>query len=536
MKLNVIGGGPAGLYYAILHKKSFPQADVTVYERNRPDDTFGFGIVLSDETLGNLREADEPTYQDIAASFAYWDDIYVHYKGNTLKSSGHGFSGLKRLTLLEILQRRAAQLGIDIHYQTDITSIEPYLNADLVVAADGINSVIRENWKDHFRPSIDWRPNKFVWLGVKATLPGFTYSFRENEDGIWNLHAYMFTQGECTLIVETTGDAFERSGIGVQDERATVAYTRKLFPEEIGDGEIQTNRSYWRNFPAVRCERWSHENVVLLGDAAHSAHWSIGSGTKLALEDAIALHRAVARHRRSIKGALRAYETERHAEADRITHSANTSLVFFENVHRFWHMEPIQFNFALMSRAKAVTYENLRLRDASVVRDLDLWWARHIARSEGVRVPKDFAAPPMFAPFHLRGMDLGNRVVVSPMCQYSAVEGTPTDWHFVHYGARAVGGAGLLFTEMTCVAPEARITPGCTGMYKVEHALAWKRIVDFVHVHTDAKFALQLGHAGRKGSTQLMWEEMDKPLRHGNWPIVSASPLPYFPGESQAPR
>jgi len=536
MKLNVIGGGPAGLYYAILHKKSFPQADVTVFERNRPDDTFGFGIVLSDETLGNLKAADEPTYHDIAASFAYWDDIYVHYKGTVIKSSGHGFSGLKRLTLLEILQRRAAQLGIDLRYQTDITSIDPYLNADLVVAADGINSVIRENWKDHFRPSIDWRPNKFVWLGAKATLPGFTYSFKENEDGIWNLHAYMFTQGECTMIIETTGEAFEKSGIGVQDERATVAYARKLFNDEIGGGEIQTNRSFWRNFPAVRCERWSHENVVLLGDAAHSAHWSIGSGTKLALEDAIALHHAVTRHRRSIKGALRTYEEERHAEADRITHSANTSLVFFENVRRFWHMEPTQFNFALMSRAKAVTYENLRVRDASVVRDLDRWWMQHVAANEGLRVPKDFTAPPMFAPFHLRGMKLANRVVVSPMCQYCAVDGTPTDWHFVHYGSRAVGGASLLFTEMTCVAPDARITPGCTGMYKAEHVLAWKRIVDFVHTHTDAKIALQLGHAGRKGSTQLMWEEMDKPLRDGNWPIVAPSPLPYFPGESQVPR
>jgi len=536
MKLNVIGGGPAGLYYAILHKKSFPQADVTVFERNRPDDTFGFGIVLSDETLGNLRAADEPTYHDIAASFAYWDDIYVNYKGTVIKSSGHGFSGLKRLTLLEILQRRAAQLDIDLRYQTDITSIDPYRDADLVVAADGINSVIRENWKDHFRPSIDWRPNKFVWLGAKATLPGFTYSFRENEDGIWNLHAYMFTQGECTMIIETTGDAFEKSGIGIQDERATVAYARKLFDEEIGGGEIQTNRSFWRNFPAVRCERWSHENVVLLGDAAHSAHWSIGSGTKLALEDAIALHHAVARHRRSIKGALRAYEEERHAEADRITHSANTSLVFFENVRRFWHMEPIQFNFALMSRAKAVTYENLRMRDATVVHDLDRWWAQHVAVTEGSRVPKDFAAPPMFAPFHLRGMKLANRVVVSPMCQYCAVDGTPTDWHFVHYGSRAVGGAGLVFTEMTCVAPDARITPGCTGLYKAEHVLAWKRIVDFIHIHTDAKVALQLGHAGRKGSTQLMWEEMDKPLKDGNWPIMAPSPLPYFKGESQVPR
>jgi anthraniloyl-CoA monooxygenase len=537
MRVDVIGAGPAGLYFAILTKKSYPQADIRVVERNRADDTFGFGIVLSDETLNNLRLADEPSYRDIAASFAYWDDIFVHYKGRVLKSSGHGFSGINRLTLLQILQRRAAALGIEVRYQTEDAGLASHRGADLVVGADGINSLTRKALERELGVTIEMRPNRFVWLGAKTTLPGFTYSFREDEAGIWNLHAYMYRAGECTLVVETTNDAFLKSGLGVEDERATAAYVARVFREELNGAPVLTNRSFWRQFPVVRCQVWHHDNVVLLGDAAHSAHWSIGSGTKLALEDAIALHQAVLRHPTDSRAALRAYETERRPEAERIQHSANTSLVFFENVRRFWHMDPVQFNFALMSRSKQITYENLRKRDESVIREVDAWWARHVAREEGIQLPADFRPPPpMFAPFHLRGMRLANRVVVSPMCQYCAVDGTPTDWHFVHYGSRAVGGAGLLFTEMTCVAADARITPGCAGMYAPEHAAAWRRIVQFVHDHTDCKIALQLGHAGRKGSTQLGWEAMDHPLASGNWPLLSASPLPYYPDVSQVPR
>jgi anthraniloyl-CoA monooxygenase len=537
MRVDVIGGGPAGLYFAILIKSSHPGTAVNVVERNRADDTFGFGIVLSDETLANLRRADETSYREIAANFAYWDDIYTHYKGRVLKSSGHGFSGIRRLTLLQILQRRAADLGVRVRYQTEDPGVAAHEDADLIVGADGINSRVRETLAGYFRPAIETRSNRFVWLGAKTTLPGFTYSFRENEHGIWNLHAYMYTQGECTLIVETTDEAFKGSGLGVEDEAATAAYVAGLFAEELDGAAVLTNRSFWRQFPVVRCATWHHDNVVLLGDAAHTAHWSIGSGTKLALEDAIALHGAVTRHLRDPQAALEAYEAERRAEADRITHSANTSLVFFENVRRFWHMEPIQFNFALMSRSKQVTYENLRKRDATVVEDVDRWWARQVAEGQRIRLPADFAAPPpMFAPFTLRGMTVMNRVVVSPMCQYCAEDGTPTDWHFVHYGSRAVGGAGLMFTEMTCVAPDARISPGCTGMYKPEHRAAWRRIVQFVHVHSDCRIGLQIGHSGRKGSTQLGWEESDHPLPEGNWPIVAPSPLPYYPGVSQVPR
>jgi anthraniloyl-CoA monooxygenase len=536
MKVDVIGAGPAGLYYAILHKKANPSDQVTVVEQNRPDDTFGFGIVLSDETLSNLKQADEPSYREIAASFAYWDDIYTWYRDKTLKSSGHGFSGLKRIVLLNILQRRAAELGVDVVYQTRDAGIDAHRDADLIVAADGVNSGVREAWQQHFKPTVELRPNKFVWLGAKANLPGFTFSFRENAAGIWAIHAYMFTEGECTVVLETTDEAFRRQGLGVTDEAAAATLCAELFQKELGGAPLLTNRSHWRNFPNVKCERWSHENVVLVGDAAHTAHFSIGSGTKLAMEDVIALHGAMQRHPKDVTKALRVYEEERRSEVEKIQHTANTSLVWFENVRRFWHMDPVQFNFSLLSRSKQITLENLRLRDAQVVGDLEHWWNGRVAAEQNVTLPSDFRAPPMFAPFHLRDMKLVNRVVVSPMCQYSATDGTPDDWHMVHYGSRALGGAGLIFTEMTCVAADARISPGCAGIYKPEHTKAWKRIVEFVHKQSDARFCLQLGHAGRKGSTQLGWEAMDHPLKFDNWPVFSASPIPYFAGESQVPR
>ena len=541
MKVDIIGGGPAGLYFSVLVKKSLPQAEVAVTERNRAGDTFGFGIVLSDETLNNLRAADEPSYRDVAASFAYWGDIYTHYRGRVLKSSGHGFSGIKRLALLQILQRRAAALGVNIRYETEDLGLEAHRDADLIVAADGINSRVRESLAQHFRPEADLRSNKFVWLGARMTLPGFTYSFRENECGIWSLHAYMYAEGECTLVVETTDEAFRKSGLRIDDEQATAAYVEQLFAGELrGPGghaaRVLTNRSHWRNFPTIACATWHHDNIVLLGDAAHTAHFTIGSGTKLAMEDAIALHAALMRHAPDPRAALPAYEMARREEAERIQHSANVSLVFFENVRRFWHMDPVQFNFALMSRSKQITYDNLRLRDPGFIADIDRWWAGEVAQREGIELPQDFVPPPpMFSPFTLRGMRLANRVVISPMCQYSAVEGAPNDWHLVHYGARALGGAGLIYTEMTCVSAEARITPGCAGLYASEHRQWWTRIVDFTHGHSQAKVCLQLGHAGRKGSTQLMWEDMDHPLQWGNWPIVAASPLPYYP-DSQQPR
>ena len=555
MRIDVIGGGAAGLYSAILLKKSFPAATIQVVERNRPDDTFGFGIVLSDETLGNLRDADEPTHREIAANFAYWDDIYVQYKGQVLKSSGHGFSGIRRLTLLQILQRRADQLGIDVRYETEDAGVHAHRGADLVVAADGINSAVREGWKEQFGPSVDLRSNRFVWLGAKMDLPGFYYSFREGVGGIWNMHAYQYTPGESTIVVETTNEAFLASGLGIQDEAATVQLVEKIFADDLNGARVLANRSFWRQFPTIDCRTWRYRDgdtpFVLMGDAAHTAHFTIGSGTKLALEDAIALNKAMVAHLRGggparaaqVDAALTAYEAERRDEVGRIQHSANVSLVWFENVRRFWHMSPTQFHVSLLTRSKQITYENLRLRDAEVVKDATEWWNRDQAKRLGIATsgrPAWLDAPPMFAPLRLREMWLPNRVVVSPMAQYSAVDGVPGDWHLVHYGARALGGAGLVFVEMTCVSPEGRITPGCTGLWNDTQAQAFARIADFVHANTDSKLCMQLGHAGRKGSTQVGWERADWPLDEAggqrNWPLLSPSPLPYREGVNQVPR
>ena len=540
MKIEILGGGPAGLYSAILIKKSFPQAAIRVVERNRPDDTFGFGIVLSDATLANLRQADEASYRAIAANFAYWDDIYVHFKDSVMKSGGHGFSGLLRLKLLNILQARAAELGVEIAYSSEARGVdEAAAAADLVIGSDGINSAVRERWKQHFKPSADLRTNKFCWLGATMSLPGFTYAFKENQHGIWNLHAYMFTRPgdppQCTFVLETTDEAFRNAGLVVEDEERTARYCETVFADVLKGNKLLTNRSFWRNFPTIKCEKWSHENVVLLGDAAHTAHWSIGSGTKLALEDAIALHASVLRHPSDLRAALVDYETTRHEEADRIQHAANVSLVWFENLRRFWNMDPLQFNFSMMSRSKAITFENMRMRDAAGVAELESWWNADVAKSQGASLPAGFKAPPMFAPYRLRGMQLRNRVVVSPMAQYMAEDGVPGDWHLVHYGARAVGGAGLVFTEMTCPTTEARITPGCAGLYNDAQVAGWKRVVDFVHASTEAKICMQLGHAGRKGSTQVGWQKMDRPLPEGNWPLLAPSALAYDAG-NQVPR
>ena len=540
MKIEILGGGPAGLYSAILIKKSFPQALIRVVERNRADDTFGFGIVLSDATLANLRQADEPSYRDIAANFAYWDDIYVHYKDSVMKSGGHGFSGLLRLKLLNILQTRAAELGVEIAYSSEARSVdEAAAAADLVIGSDGINSAVRERWKQHFKPSADLRTNKFCWLGATMSLPGFTYAFKENQHGIWNLHAYMFTRPgdppQCTFVLETTDEAFHNAGLVVEDEERTARYCETVFADVLKGNKLLTNRSFWRNFPTIKCEKWSHENVVLLGDAAHTAHWSIGSGTKLALEDAIALHASVLRHPSDLRAALVDYETTRHEEAERIQHAANVSLVWFENLRRFWNMDAVQFNFSMMSRSKAITFENMRMRDAAGVAELENWWNADVAKSQGATLPAGFKAPPMFAPFRLRGMQLRNRVVVSPMAQYMAEDGVPGDWHLVHYGARAVGGAGLVFTEMTCPTSDARITPGCAGLYNDAQVAGWKRVVDFVHANSEAKICMQLGHAGRKGSTQVGWKKMDRPLPEGNWPLLAPSALAYDAG-NQIPR
>ena len=549
MRIDVIGGGPAGLYSAILLKKRFPRAEIGVTERNRPDDTFGFGIVLSDETLANLERADPPSRRAIEAGFAYWDDILVQYKGTVRRSSGHGFSGIGRLALLKILQERAEELGIPVRYQSEDTGLASHRSADLVIAADGINSAVRESHRERFVPSVDLRTNRFTWLGAKMNLPGFYYSFREDgHGGIWAMHAYQYRPGECTIVIETTDAAWRDSGLAVDDEAGTAALVQRLFADDLRGATVLTNRSHWRQFPTISCRTWNTEvdglPVVLLGDAAHTAHFSIGSGTKLALEDAIALDEAIGARPDDLRAALALYQENRRDEVGRIQHSANVSLVWFENVRRFFDMDPIQFEVSLLTRSKQITYDNLRLRDAALVESATRWWNRQEAARFGIPSQGDqpwLDAPPMFAPLRLRELWIPNRVVVSPMAQYSAVDGVPNDWHLVHYGSRALGGAGLVFVEMTCVSPEGRITPGCTGLWNDEQMHAFRRLADFTHANSQAKLCLQIGHAGRKGSTQVGWGRMDWPIEEGgdgegNWPLLAPSPLPYREGVNQVPR
>ncbi|MBI4636561.1 MAG: bifunctional salicylyl-CoA 5-hydroxylase/oxidoreductase [Candidatus Rokubacteria bacterium] len=530
-----MGGGPAGLYFAILMKKADPGHEVRVIERNRPDDTFGFGVVFSDATLENFAEADRETYEEITRSFAHWDDIDIHYRGQVLTSTGHGFSGLSRQALLDILRRRGAELGVKFEFQTEVTELAPYADADLILAADGVNSVVRARYAEHFEPRIDWRPNRFVWLGTTFPYSAFTFVFKESEWGLWRVHAYRYDDRHSTFILETTEDTWRRAGLDQADEDQTLAFVERLFAEDLKGHRVLKNRSLWRGFPTVKNGRWHWGKVVLIGDAAHTAHFSIGSGTKLAMEDAIALSQALQRHR-EVPLALAAYEEERRPLVEATQRAAQVSLEWFEQTERYHdRLEPIQFAVSLLTRSLRVTHENLRLRDAKFVETVDRWFAARAVDQSGVRVPAEPAPPPMFTPFRLREMLLTNRIVVSPMCQYSAEDGTPSDWHLVNLGSRAVGGAGLVIAEMTDVSREGRISPGCTGMYKPEHVTAWRRIVDFVHAHTRAKIALQLAHAGRKGSTRRLWEGIDEPLPEGNWPLISASPIPYF-SHSQVPR
>jgi anthraniloyl-CoA monooxygenase len=530
-----IGGGPAGLYFAILMKKADPGHDIVILERNRPDDTFGFGVVFSDATLDAFREADPATHAAITQAFTHWHDIDIHYQGQVLTSTGHGFAGLARQTLLDILQRRATELGVVMRFSTEVDRPEAWEGADLVLAADGVNSWVRQRYARHFRPQIDWRRNRFVWLGTTFRFPAFTFVFKEDEHGLWRVHAYGYERGCSTFILECTEDTWRRAGLDEASEDDTVAFARQLFARELDGHPVLKNRSLWRSFPVIANEAWHHDNLVLVGDAAHTAHFSIGSGTKLAMEDAIALSRTLQEHR-TVARALQAYEAERRPQVEALQRAARRSLEWFEDTERYHgRMEPQQFAFSLLTRSLRVTHDNLKTRDAKFVATVDRWVAEKASQQSGVAVPATPCPPPMFTPFRLRGLVLSNRVVVSPMCQYSAEDGTPGDWHLVHLGSRAMGGAGLVMAEMTNVSREGRISPGCTGMYKPEHVIAWKRIVDFVHGASPARIGLQLGHAGRKGSTRRLWEGIDEPLPEGNWPLISASPLPYF-AHSQVPR
>lgn len=533
MKIAIIGGGPAGLYLSILVGQRFKGADITVYERNRPDDTFGFGVVFSDATLDMFERYDPPSYRRITDEFSYWDDIEIHVKDTVHRIGGNGFCGCARRTLLAILSDRAREVGVTLRYGVEMDDEAAFAGHDLVVVADGINSRFREMFADHFGPQTDLRPNRFTWMGSTRPLDAFTFLFEETEWGPFVAHAYQYEPGRSTWIFETDPDTFVKAGLDRMDEADSAALMERIFGEFLGGHRILTNRSIWRQFPMIRTRRWVRGNMVLMGDAKATAHFSIGSGTKLAMEDAIHLYEALAREA-DVPAALARYETGRREEVEKTQHAADVSLVWFEHVGRFLDFDPVQFAFGVMTRAKAITYDNLRLRAPDFVAEVDRHFATSVAgQGHAVDIAKPVA--PMFQPLKLREMTLANRVVMSPMCMYSAQDGVPGDWHLVHYGSRAIGGPGLLFTEMTCVGPDARITPGCTGLWSDAQQIGWARIVEFVHANSAAKICLQLGHAGRKGATKLMWDGMDRPLEAGGWEVMSASPLPYYP-DSTMPR
>ena len=532
MKIVCIGGGPAGLYFSILMKKADPRHDITVVERNRPDDTFGWGVVFSDATLGNFEQADAQTHAEILRNFHHWDDIDVFFKGAKITSGGHGFSGIGRRKLLNILQARCAQLGVMQVFQTEVKDDAAYSNADLIVAADGVNSVVRRKYAEHFRPDIDVRKCRYIWLGSHRKLDAFTFAFEETPWGWFQLHAYRFDQDTSTFIVETREETWLAAGLDQAHQQASIAFCEKVFGKYLDGHHLMSNAhhlrgSAWLNFNRVLCRNWHYRNVVLIGDAAHTAHFSIGSGTKLAMEDAIALSRALSQQA-DVTRALELYQEERSVEALRLQSAARNRMEWFENVARYAHLDPIQFSYALLTGSQRIGHENLRLRDSRYVDRVETW----VAEKTGLPAKP---VPPMFTPFSLRGLTLANRVVVSPMAMYSCRDGVPDDFYLVHLGARALGGAGLLFTEMTCVAPDARISPGCAGLWNDEQARAWDRIVDFVHSHSRAKIGLQLGHAGPKGSTQLGWQQIDEPLAEGNWPLIAPSAIAYGP-RNQVPH
>ncbi|MBA4757254.1 bifunctional salicylyl-CoA 5-hydroxylase/oxidoreductase [Sphingosinicella sp.] len=526
MDVAVLGGGPAGLYFAICMKLRDPAHRITVIERNRPDDTFGWGVVLSDETLDNLAANDPVSAAAIREHFAYWDDIAVVHKGVRTLSTGHGFCGIGRKQLLLLLQARALELGVEIRFETEAEPTQAYMDKyDLVVAADGLNSRTRTEFADHFQPNIDVRKCKFVWLGTHQKFDdAFTFIFEKTEHGwVW-AHAYQFDADTATFIVECTEDTWAAFGFGEMTKEESIATCERIFAKHLGGRSLMSNAAHvrgsaWINFPRVLCERWSYQNVALLGDAAATAHFSIGSGSKLAMESAVALADYI-HSEPTLAAAFQKYEDARRVEVLRLQSAARNSMEWFEEVERYLDLDPVQFNYALLTRSQRISHENLRLRDRAWLDSAETWFQQQAGAGNVRRAP-------MFAPLSLRGMTLANRIVVSPMAQYKAVDGCPTDWHFVHYAERAKGGAGLLFIEMTCVSPEGRITPGCPGLYAPEHEAAWKRLVDFVHAETHAKICAQLGHSGPKGSTRVGWEEMDAPLPAGNWPLLAASAVPW---------
>jgi len=536
MRIVCIGGGPAGLYFALLMKKQDPAHDITVVERNRAYDTFGWGVVFSDQTLGNLQAADAASTQQILDAFNHSDDVDVHFKGRLIRSGGHGFCGIGRKRLLNILQARCEALGVRLVFETDVAD-DTEFDADLVIASDGLNSRIRDKYAAIYQPDVDVRKCRFVWLGTHKCFEAFTFAFEQTEYGWFQAHAYRFDADTSTFIVEAPEDVWQRAGLETMDKDQSIAFCERLFARYLDGNPLLSNSAHlrgssqWIKFPRVVCKTWVHHNgrapVVLMGDAAHTAHFSVGSGTKLALEDAIELARCLDTAP-EVGSALLEYETKRAVEVLKIQNAARNSTQWFENVDRYSSFEAEQFAYSLLTRSQRISHENLRLRDATYVAGVETWLAERSGTA-----PRPL--PPMFTPFKVRGLILPNRVVVSPMAQYSCVNGVPDDYYLVHMGSRAHGGAGLVFTEMTCVSADARISPGCAGMYLDEHRVAWKRIVEYVHERTPARIGMQLGHAGPKGSTQLGWQDADEPLAAGNWPLIAPSAIAYGPN-NQMPR
>jgi len=528
MNIASLGGGPAGLYFSILMKKAFPDARIQVFERNKADDTFGWGVVFSDETLGHFEAADPETYREIRRQFRYWGDIETWYGDTCVRSTGHGFCGMSRKKLLQIFHDRCRELGVDLVFQHEVKDDAELGARDLILASDGINSLVRTKYEKHFKPSLDWRKCKFIWLGTDKPLQAFTFIFRDTPHGVFQVHAYPFEPNLSTFIVECHETTWKNAGLDRANEQETVAFFAKLFADHLEGHKLLESRTVWRTFPTVRNECWHHGNVVLVGDAAHTAHFSIGSGTKLAMEDAIALVDAFKQHgTKDVPRVLAAYDAARRVDVIKTQKAAQTSLEWFENSARYMHQHPLQFSFNLMTRSKRITYENLKKRDPELVRRVTDWFGAENGMKPDAQ---GRYAPPIFAPYALRDMRLENRIVVSPMCQYSATDGVPDDWHLVHLGSRAVGGAGLVIAEATNVSAEGRITPGCTGIWNEIQASAWKRVVDFVHEHSASKIGIQIGHAGRKASCALPWEG-DKPLTDSRaWRTLGPSALPFAPG------
>ncbi len=546
MRIAVIGGGPGGLYLAALTKQLGSQHEITVWERNAADDTFGFGVVFSDETLGGIEHADPSIHEQMQREFARWDDVDVHYRGEMITSGGHGFAALPRKRLLQILQERCRALGVVIHFQAEAPDVDELARTyDLVVASDGLNSAVRTRYADVFKPTLDVRACRYMWLGTDRVFDAFKFDVIETPYGVMQLHGYPYDATGSTFIVEMHDSVWRAAGFdafadqtfrpGESDEKS-IERVRELFADALGDHHVLANNSRWISFTTISNATWRHGNVVLLGDAAHTAHFSIGSGTKLAMEDALSLAACLHEHnvkRDGLEGALAAYEAERRPVVLSTQRAAQASLEWFEHLGQYTYQEPLQFAFNIMTRSRRVTYDNLRVRDPEFVDRVDAWFADH-ERRRGV-APGDIR-PPMFQPFRLGDLELNNRVVVSAMDMYRATNGMPDDFHLAHLGGKALGGAGLVMTEMVCVSPNGRISPGCTGLWTDAQGDAWRRVTDLVHTESAAKIGIQLGHSGRKGSTKLMWEGMDDPLEADNWEVVAPSPLPYRAGVNQTPR